>query len=162
VYVVVIARAAHTLVEHVTWRGVASLGGLGRLPIAPATWASIAGVVAGSIVRRLGRAHFWVIAAVAVPAAMAVTAHASRAAEETDPSWIVVDDAVGAFVSMAPGGRARGLRGALARFLAFRAFDIVKPGVIGRVDREIRSPVGIVLDDVLAGLAVVFLFARRR
>ena len=35
--------------------------------------------------------------------------------------------------------------------LFFRAFDILKPSIIGRVDRDVKGGLGVMLDDVLAG-----------
>ncbi len=37
-------------------------------------------------------------------------------------------------------------------FLLFRTFDIAKPSVIGWIDRNLKSPFGVVLDDIVAGL----------
>lgn len=34
----------------------------------------------------------------------------------------------------------------------FRIFDIFKPGIIGRIDRSLKTSFGVVLDDVLAGI----------
>lgn len=36
-------------------------------------------------------------------------------------------------------------------FIYFRLFDIYKPSLIGRIDREVKGGYGVVLDDVLAG-----------
>ncbi len=36
-------------------------------------------------------------------------------------------------------------------FLLFRYFDITKPSIIGRLDREAKGGVGVMLDDVIAG-----------
>jgi len=41
---------------------------------------------------------------------------------------------------------------ALAGFILFRLFDILKPWPIGPVDRRIHGGLGIMLDDVLAGI----------
>ncbi len=38
-------------------------------------------------------------------------------------------------------------------FAAFRLFDIWKPSTIGWIDREIKGGLGVMLDDVLAGIA---------
>jgi phosphatidylglycerophosphatase A len=47
----------------------------------------------------------------------------------------------------------------VAGFLLFRLFDILKPWPIKRVDQEVRGGLGIMLDDILAGLlAALFLF----
>ncbi len=41
-------------------------------------------------------------------------------------------------------------------FLLFRLFDIWKPLIIGTIDTYYKSPLGIILDDVLAGCAAAF------
>lgn len=41
----------------------------------------------------------------------------------------------------------------LAAFVLFRIFDIWKPSVIGWVNRHVKGGLGVVLDDVLAGMA---------
>jgi len=38
-------------------------------------------------------------------------------------------------------------------FAAFRLFDIWKPSTIGWIDRELKGGMGVMLDDVLAGIA---------
>jgi phosphatidylglycerophosphatase A len=42
-------------------------------------------------------------------------------------------------------------------FAAFRLFDIWKPSTIGWIDRELKGGLGVMLDDVLAGIAGGFL-----
>ena len=52
--------------------------------------------------------------------------------------------------------------GLLLAFALFRLFDITKPGPIGWADRQ-PGALGIMLDDVLAGLlAALLLYAARR
>ncbi|NPA66862.1 MAG: phosphatidylglycerophosphatase A [Epsilonproteobacteria bacterium] len=38
-------------------------------------------------------------------------------------------------------------------FLLFRYFDITKPSIIGRIDRNAKGGIGVMLDDVIAGFA---------
>ena len=40
----------------------------------------------------------------------------------------------------------------LAAFLLFRTFDILKPWPVGLIDRRVPGGLGVVLDDVVAGL----------
>jgi phosphatidylglycerophosphatase A len=42
-------------------------------------------------------------------------------------------------------------------FASFRLFDIWKPSTIGWIDREIKGGLGVMMDDVLAGIAGGFL-----
>jgi len=41
----------------------------------------------------------------------------------------------------------------LLSFLLFRYFDITKPSIIGRIDKEAKGGIGVMLDDVIAGFA---------
>ncbi len=38
-------------------------------------------------------------------------------------------------------------------FVLFRYFDIAKPSIIGRIDREARGGIGVMGDDIIAGFA---------
>lgn len=44
-------------------------------------------------------------------------------------------------------------------FATFRYFDIAKPSIIGRIDRETKGGIGVMGDDVVAGVAVGILTA---
>lgn len=44
-------------------------------------------------------------------------------------------------------------------FLLFRYFDITKPSIIGRLDREAKGGVGVMADDIVAGFAAGILSA---
>jgi phosphatidylglycerophosphatase A len=41
----------------------------------------------------------------------------------------------------------------LLSFVLFRAFDITKPSIIGRIDREAQGGIGVMGDDIIAGFA---------
>ena len=38
-------------------------------------------------------------------------------------------------------------------FALFRYFDISKPSIIGRIDKEVKGGVGVMGDDIIAGFA---------
>lgn len=88
-----------------------------------------------------------------------------------DPSEVVVDELVGQWIALLPvsiGATAMNADfwalwpGILTAFLAFRLFDIWKPGPIGWADRR-GDALGVMLDDVFAGIAaagVVLIGAR--
>ncbi len=44
-------------------------------------------------------------------------------------------------------------------FILFRYFDITKPSIIGRIDREAKGGVGVVGDDIIAGFTAGILSA---
>jgi len=47
----------------------------------------------------------------------------------------------------------------LLSFILFRAFDITKPSIIGRIDREAKGGIGVMGDDIIAGFAAGILSA---
>ena len=47
----------------------------------------------------------------------------------------------------------------LTFFILFRFFDILKPFPINLIDKKIKNGLGVVLDDLLAGIYAVIIFA---
>ncbi|BAO98426.1 phosphatidylglycerophosphatase A [Helicobacter pylori NY40] len=73
--------------------------------------------------------------------------------EETkrhDSSHIVIDELVGMWLAMAISGLS--LAGVVLSFIFFRIYDITKPSLIGRIDKEVKGGLGVVADDALAGV----------
>ncbi|MFP6022906.1 phosphatidylglycerophosphatase A [Helicobacter pylori] len=73
--------------------------------------------------------------------------------EETkrhDSSYIVIDELVGMWLAMAISGLS--LAGVILSFIFFRIYDITKPSLIGRIDKEVKGGLGVVADDALAGV----------
>jgi len=99
-----------------------------------------------------------VLAVVAVP----ICAAAEYRSEERDPAWIVLDEAAGMAVAVVALPHAIGPW--LVAFLAFRAFDIIKPLGIDSA-QDLPGGLGVVADDLLAGIyanlvthALLFIF----
>ncbi|PAF48910.1 hypothetical protein BKH41_04600 [Helicobacter sp. 12S02232-10] len=67
-----------------------------------------------------------------------------------DDKSIVIDELVGLWLAMGMVGFS--LSGIIMAFLFFRLYDIWKPSIIGKIDREIKGGLGVVGDDALAGL----------
>jgi phosphatidylglycerophosphatase A len=128
---------------------VATVGGIGRIPLAPGTAGSLVGVALCFPLLRLG----WPLhlAAAVLLGAIAV-AVAGRAAEELgrpDPPVVVIDEVVGMCVAALALPLQVYDLGAV--FLLFRLFDVVKPAPIPRLERW-PGGFGVVADDVAAGL----------
>ncbi|MCQ2854225.1 phosphatidylglycerophosphatase A [Helicobacter pylori] len=73
--------------------------------------------------------------------------------EETkrhDSSYIVIDELVGMWLAMAISGLS--LAGVILSFIFFRIYDITKPSLIGKIDKEVKGGLGVVADDTLAGV----------
>ncbi len=73
--------------------------------------------------------------------------------EETkrhDSSYIVIDELVGMWLAIAISGLS--LAGVILSFIFFRIYDITKPSLIGKIDKEVKGGLGVVADDALAGV----------
>ncbi len=67
-----------------------------------------------------------------------------------DSSYIVIDELVGMWLAMAISGLS--LAGVILSFIFFRFYDITKPSLIGKIDKEVKGGLGVVADDALAGV----------
>ncbi len=72
-----------------------------------------------------------------------------------DPPQVVWDEMIGYLIAMA--AAPRGLAWAVAGFVLFRFFDIVKPGPVGWADRRLMRGWGIMMDDAIAGLLTLLI-----
>lgn len=77
-----------------------------------------------------------------------------------DHGGIVFDEIVGVLVAMAM--LPRDWLWLLAAFLLFRLFDIVKPWPIRWLDRRVKGGLGIMLDDLVAGIFTLVLLQSGR
>jgi phosphatidylglycerophosphatase A len=94
--------------------------------------------------------HAAAIAVLLVTGTWAAQRYASERGEK-DPQRVVIDEVIGTLLALGcVRHEALWLQG--LAFLLFRLFDIWKPGPIRRVERWQPTGVGIMADDVLAGL----------
>jgi phosphatidylglycerophosphatase A len=70
-----------------------------------------------------------------------------------DNSEIVIDELAGMWIAMSIGGvLADSFFLGVVAFVFFRLFDIWKPSIIGRIDRDVGGGMGVMGDDVVAGI----------
>ena len=72
-----------------------------------------------------------------------------------DGKEIVIDELAGMWIALAICGinSSNVLFMAPIAFIFFRLFDIWKPSFIGKIDRDVKGGLGVMGDDVLAGIA---------
>jgi phosphatidylglycerophosphatase A len=139
---------------------VATVGGIGRAPVAPGTVASAVTVVA-----------LWLLdlsPLVLTVTLVAVTALGTWAADEAeraigggkDPGAIVVDEVAGMMLSVLAVSLT--ITTLAVAFVLFRIFDVVKP-FPANVSQRLRGGVGVMIDDLIAGFyaLLLVLLARR-
>ena len=128
---------------------VATVFGLGRVPAAPGTWASVAALPPAWVIVWAGGP--WALGAAALPVGVAGCRAAARYERDTgkrDASEIVVDEVAGQWLVLAtlpldPFAYVLGLA-------AFRLFDIAKPPPVGWIERRISGGPGVMADDMAA------------
>lgn len=135
--------------------------GIGRLRPGPGTWGSAAAVLLAVLAYEAGGALLIPLGAVlaaligfwAVPQALRMTS-------DEDPSWIVIDEVAGQWLALSFTVIPLWRHGVsildawpafVVPFLLFRLFDIWKPWLVGRADRQ-GGAVGVMMDDLWAGL----------
>jgi phosphatidylglycerophosphatase A len=130
-----------------------TVGGLGLLPRGKGTLGTLPAAAAWIACAQAGIPVLWVVAALAIPATLLVIAWGGWAHTRfgtEDPPEVVLDEVAGMGVAMIGIPASAGPAAALAGFVLFRLFDIVKPYPIDRMQHLPRG-VGIVADDLLAG-----------
>ncbi|MBF9042139.1 phosphatidylglycerophosphatase A [Rhodobacterales bacterium HKCCE4037] len=148
-------------------RMIAIFGGVGLLRPAPGTWGSLVGLGLGVLLHMAGGALLLVLATFAVTALGYWAVRAEVGATDDDPSEFVIDEVAGQWVALWPVSVGASLTGAdilalypgiITAFLAFRFFDILKPGPVGWADRQ-HGAFGIMADDVIAGWLAAMIVA---
>jgi len=124
--------------------------GAGCSPVAPGTVGTAVAVPLVCLQLVLPTQVFLVFVLVFVLGAVYVAAVADKQMDETDDPSIVVDEMAGfliamAYVPLTPWSL-------LVGFVLFRALDIFKPPPINTVERKFSGGLGIVGDDLVAGL----------
>ncbi len=72
-----------------------------------------------------------------------------------DSSEIVIDELAGMWIALSICGinSSNFVIMAVLTFVFFRIFDIWKPSIIGKIDRDVKGGLGVMGDDVIAGIA---------
>lgn len=134
--------------------------GTGRAPRAPGTVGTLPGVL---LFIPLAALPVWaqaLTAGVLFLAGIPICARAAVLLGRDDPPSVVWDEIVGILVTLI--ASAPEPASLLAGFALFRLFDIWKPWPVGWIDRHTHGGLGIMLDDLVAGLIglTVLLAAR--
>lgn len=131
---------------------------VGKCPKASGTIGSIAGVALGLPILYLSSQTLFLLSVfVGLFAIKQVNIYEARNEGKEgfshDEGWIVIDEVVGVWIalSIACFGEVSAI-GVGSAFVLFRVFDIWKPSLIGKIDREAKGGLGVVGDDALAGI----------
>jgi phosphatidylglycerophosphatase A len=123
---------------------------IGTVPFAPGTFGSLIGLPVCFLLSRLNLLQSVISILVFILFAIGIASAAEKILKQKDPGQIVIDEIAGLMVTFA--GLPFNLKTALAGFIIFRVFDILKPFPIRILERRVGGGTGVVLDDVLAGV----------
>ena len=133
--------------------------GAGLLPFAPGTWGSVAALPLAWLI------HAWAGSAGLFTATIVVFLVGWWAANwylarssESDPAPVVIDEVAGQWLVLVLVPPSVGYY--LLGFVLFRFFDIRKPWPVGWADKQVKGGLGIMADDILAGIyagAIVYI-----
>jgi len=127
---------------------IATFFGIGRIPFAPGTWASLAALPFFWFLVPRPPIHILTLVLLFI-VGIPLCTRAEKDMGETDPSSIVLDEVLGMGVALV--GVPRETPYILMAFILFRLFDIWKPYPI-RTIQKLPGGWGIMVDDLLAGL----------
>ena len=143
-----------------------TVGYSGLFPKAPGTAGTIVSLPLGLIILSMfGPQTLFLAALLAAVAGTKMIDHYESKTHTHDDKRIVIDELAGMWIalSIAPAvifdiqdlsawdnGIALQI---IMSFIFFRIYDIKKPSIIGRIDRETKGGLGVMGDDVIAGFA---------
>lgn len=155
---------ASALDRLVYWLGIGLGSGLPRR--APGTWGTVGGLIVAIPLLSLGFVPFLMITILACFLGNAICGRTSELMGGHDNPHIVWDEWAGMWLTVLPlsyMGIANGsfwqniiqiptIVAIIIAFILFRFFDIIKPPPIGWADKKVAGGLGIMLDDIIAGV----------
>jgi len=147
---------------------IATVGGVGWIKPAPGTLGSLVAVVpiwlfSSSMPATMpGRSVPFALAILAFVIGWWASAIYVRGERTADPSEVVIDEVAGQAMTLVFAPAPLQFWWIVGGFVAFRAFDILKPWPVNIAERRLRGGLGIMADDILAaGYAGLVLLAAR-
>ena len=121
----------------------------GRAPIAPGTAGTVVGVLLYLVMKDLGPLGYSAVCAAVFAVGTWAAGYVDRMFGTKDNSTIVIDEIAGYLAAMLLVPAA--WQYIAAAFFLFRAFDIIKPFPLRRLE-ELPGGLGVMLDDIGAGV----------
>ena len=124
--------------------------GSGLMPVAPGTFGTLAAVLPYLLLARLPLPVYGLVVLAGFALGIYLCQYTSAALGVHDHPAIVWDEFIGFWITMIAAPLS--WKWILIGFVLFRVFDIVKPWPVGVADARLKGGLGIMFDDVLAGL----------
>lgn len=128
----------------------ATLFGVGKLSRAPGTLATLATLPLVFLLAQAGPILYMLVVVVLLPLGILAAELYEQKNGVHDHSEVVIDEVAGILITMT--WLPMTWQAVVAGFLLFRLLDIWKPFPIGLLDKKIPGGVGVMADDVVAGI----------
>ena len=124
--------------------------GAGALPFAPGTFGTLMAIPFYWLLQHLPSTAYLIIVIAITIGSIIISDRVAKEINVHDHPGMCLDEIVGYLITMlyAP----KGILWIVIGFLLFRLFDIWKPWPIRLIDEQVHGGLGIILDDVLAGI----------
>ena len=124
--------------------------GSGLAPKAPGTFGTLAAIPLYFLIKDVPLVSYLGVVVTAFIMGIWICQQSAQWLGQRDPSAVVWDEIVGYLITMiaAPAG----WQWLVLGFIFFRFFDILKPWPINLADKAIHGGLGIMVDDVIAGI----------
>lgn len=129
---------------------LATGGGMGNIPFAPGTIGSLWALPFSFLISKTTFSVTIFCIAVFIAFAIWIADEAEKIIQKKDPGTIVVDEISGLMVTFI--GLPFNIPTVVTGFVVFRLLDILKPFPIRFIEKKNSGGLGIVLDDLVAGL----------
>lgn len=134
--------------------------GLGLIPKAPGTWGSLGAIPFAYLIAYTGGITLLIISTIIITLIgyWAADKFEKRTAIH-DSKMVVIDEVAGQWLALWPALYFFNFHiiWVLIAFILFRAFDIIKPWPVSYFDRKIENAIGVMGDDIIAGLYAVII-----
>ena len=141
-----------------------TLFGIGHIKYAPGTVASFVTclIYYPLILIKINFIYLLIIFLILLIYSIIIIDKLSHHFKEIDPKEIVIDEFIGmsipSIIFLYSPGEIKFIHWLIA-FLLFRFFDIFKPFPINLIDKKVKNGLGVVLDDVVAGIYTITILA---
>lgn len=134
------------------WSMIATFFNIGKIKFAPGTWGTLAAVPLVYVVAQTNGLFYMVACLLLMPLAILAAEFHERKLGTHDSSEIVIDEVLGFFIAMT--WVPITWQSMLIGFFLFRVLDIFKPFPIGYIDKKVHGGLGVIADDLVAGILV--------
>lgn len=161
---------ASMLDRMVYWLGLGLGSGLPRR--APGTWGTVGGLIVAIPLLSLGFLSFLLMTILSCFIGIWICGRTSELMQGHDDPHIVWDEWAGMWITLLPFSyismtaddfwqyllQPSSLAALVLAFVLFRFFDIIKPPPIGWADRKVAGGLGVMLDDIIAGVMALIVW----